>query len=263
MTDTSPLHDDLGAAAERLRAVHRPGDPLVLVNVWDAASARRVEAAGARAVGTSSLAIAESLGVADDHSTPVELVFDVLSRIVAAVTVPVTADLLDGYGLAAAELVERMLVSGVVGCNLEDSDHTRPGHLLDPHIVAERLAAVRAAASRRDVNVVVNARIDTNLYAGGDDPATAHADILRRARLYLDAGADCVYPIRLTDPPRVAELVEALGAPVNANLGPGGSVAELAAAGAARISIGPMAHRATLGALDDVASKLLGPLTGR
>jgi 2-methylisocitrate lyase-like PEP mutase family enzyme len=248
---------NLAERAERLRAMHRPGDPLVLVNAWDAASARRVENAGGRAIGTSSAAIAESLGLADDHTTPVPIVFESLSRIVGAVDVPVTADLLDGYGLPEAELVDHLLRAGAVGCNLEDSDHAQPGRLLDPEVVAGRLNAVRSAARRREVDVVINARIDTYLHAGSADPEVTRSDIVRRARRYLEAGADCVYPIRLTDPEVVADLVKELGAPVNANVAPGTTVAELATTGASRISIGPMAHRVALAALDDLATTLL------
>jgi 2-methylisocitrate lyase-like PEP mutase family enzyme len=229
------------------------------VNAWDAASARHVQAAGGRAIGTSSAAIAASLGVPDDRATPVPLVFEALARIAGAVTVPVTADLLDGYGLPAAELVDRLLDAGAVGCNLEDSDHTGPGGLLDPAVAAERLAAVRAAARRRGVDVVVNARIDAYLHAGDPDHAVTWSDIVRRARLYLEAGADCVYPVRLTAPELVTRLADELGAPVNANVAPGGSVADLAAAGASRVSVGPMAHFVSLRALDDFASTLLPP----
>jgi 2-methylisocitrate lyase-like PEP mutase family enzyme len=248
---------EAAAHADELRSLHRPGDPLVLVNVWDVASARHVEGAGARAIGTSSTAIADSLGFPDDHGTPIPTVFETLARIAAAVTVPVTADLLDGYGLPEDVLVDRLLRSGAVGCNLEDSDHANPGRLVDPDIAAARLAAVRAAARQRGVDVVINARIDTYFHGGDADPAVTWADTVQRAQRYLDAGADCVYPIRLTDPGAVAALVDELGAPVNANVAPGGAVADLAAAGASRVSVGPMAHRAALAALDGLAANLL------
>jgi 2-methylisocitrate lyase-like PEP mutase family enzyme len=240
-------------SAARLRSLHRRGDPLVLVNVWDVASAGRVVAAGGRAVATSSVAVAASLGLPDDPSTPREPTFDAIGRIAGAVDVPVTADLLDGYGLDPADLVDRLLATGAVGCNLEDSDHAHPGELLDPDLVADRIAAVRAAATRTGVDVVVNARIDSYLHRGPQ----ATADVLSRARRYLDAGADCVYPIRLTDPDTVAHLVERLDAAVNANLSPQVRVSDLAAAGASRISIGPMAFHAALAAVDRLAADLL------
>jgi 2-methylisocitrate lyase-like PEP mutase family enzyme len=221
---------------------------LVLVNVWDAASAREVEAAGAAALATSSAAIAAMLGEPDNNSMAPDLVFEAVRRIAAGAEVPVTADLEAGYGLEASELVERLLAAGGSGCNLEDSDHSRPGQLVEAEANAERLSAVRAAAGG---DVVLNARIDTLLYGGDLD------EVIRRARLYVEAGADCVYPIRLTEPDDVRKVVEAVGAPVNANLGPSTTVADVAAAGASRVSIGPMAYRLGLADLGRRAKGLL------
>jgi 2-methylisocitrate lyase-like PEP mutase family enzyme len=248
---------DLAERAALLRSLHRPGKPLMLVNAWDVASAQHVVAAGGLAVATSSAAIAESLGIPDDPTAPIDDVFRAIERIAGAVEVPVTADLLDGYGVYPVELVDRLLAAGAVGCNLEDSDHAHPGRLLDPDAVADRLAAVRSAADSAGVDIVVNARIDAYLVPGPDPTA----DVLTRARRYLDAGVDCVYPIRLTDPGVARELVDQLGAPVNANTVPAGSssaaVTELAAAGVSRISVGPMAFRSVLAHLDQLASGLL------
>jgi 2-methylisocitrate lyase-like PEP mutase family enzyme len=115
--DTKPT-TDLTAAATRLRSLHRRGDPLVLVNAWDVASAQRIVAVGGRAVATSSAAVAASLGLPDDPTAPVDQMLAAVGRIAASVDVPVTADLLDGYGLGADELVDRLLRAGAVGCNL-------------------------------------------------------------------------------------------------------------------------------------------------
>ncbi|WP_406272957.1 isocitrate lyase/phosphoenolpyruvate mutase family protein [Nocardia sp. NBC_00881] len=120
---------DPAAAANMLRVLHIPGKPLILANVWDVATAERVVAAGGRAVGTSSAAIAATLGLPDGPDTPIEPMFAAVRRISSAVEVPVTADLLDGYGLDATELVDRLLAAGAVGCNLEDSDHRGPDAL--------------------------------------------------------------------------------------------------------------------------------------
>jgi 2-methylisocitrate lyase-like PEP mutase family enzyme len=244
---------DLPADAARLRAMHLPGNPLVLVNAWDAASAQRVVAAGGRAVATSSAAVAASLGLPDGPLTPIEPMFQALERIAGAVEVPVSADLLDGYGLDPADLVGRLLAAGAVGCNLEDSDHSHPGTLLHPTQAAERLAAVRSAATRAGVDIVLNARVDAYLHNGPG----ATADVIARARRYLAAGADCVYPVGLTDPATLRQLVDTLDAPINANMAAGATVGTLAAAGASRLSIGPMAHRASLATLDQIANQLL------
>jgi 2-methylisocitrate lyase-like PEP mutase family enzyme len=243
----------MSTPTDRLRALHVAGDPLVLVNVWDVASAREVEGAGAKALATSSAAIAASLGLADDDTSDPDTVFAAIGRIAAATTLPVTADVEGGYRLDGPALVERLHAAGAVGCNVEDSDHRRPGELIDAATQAERLAGIRVAGP----DVVLNARIDVLFHQPDADPASLLDEVIRRARLYRDAGADCVYPIRLANPALVERLVAALGTPVNANLGPTTTVAELAEAGAARISIGPMAHRHAMAALATHARELL------
>ena len=252
------VRSPLTPLALRLLELHRPGDPLVLVNVWDVASAEVVERAGASAIATSSAAIAAMLGELDGDRMDVDLVFDALARIARSTSLPVTADIEAGYGLDATSLVHRLLVAGAVGCNLEDSDHARPGGLVDADAFAARLAEIRAAADDAGVHLVLNARVDTLLH-GGDDAASVD-ETVRRARLYAAAGADCVYPIRLTQPELVEHLVAAIAAPLNANLAPGASVADLARAGAARISIGPSAHRSLMSRLGDDAARLLAPV---
>lgn len=247
--------DVLTARAEQLRSLHRVGDPLVLVNVWDAASARRVEAAGARALATSSAAIAASLGVPDDNTMDPALAFQAVRRVAADAVVPVTADLEGGYRLSADDLVAGLLAAGAVGCNLEDSDHARPGHLLDAEAAADRLAGVRSAAQRAGVGIVLNARIDTFIHIS--DAAAAVDETLRRARLYLEAGADCVYPIRVADAALATTLARELTGALNTNLGPSTTVAELAAAGVSRISLGPTAHGLAMAELGRRAEELL------
>jgi 2-methylisocitrate lyase-like PEP mutase family enzyme len=246
---------ELQRRAGELRDLHRPGDPLVLVNAWDAASATAVAAIGARAIGTSSAAMAASLGVPDGRDAPLDAVFDAVARIVNAVDVPVTADLLDGYGLGGDALVDRLLTAGAVGCNIEDSDHLHPGLLLDAEVVATRLSDVRAAASRAGVDVVLNARIDCLLHVS--DPAEGITEVVERGRCYIEAGADCVFPVRLTDPRLARAVVDGVGGRVNAGWSPVGSIVDLIAAGVHRVSVGPQAHRSTLAALDDFARPLI------
>lgn len=235
--------DPTRTATERvttLRALHRPGDPLIVPNVWDAASACAVEAAGFPAVATSSAAIAESLGHADGEATPVDEMLDAIARIAAAVAVPVTADLERGYRMGPAELVERLVSTGAVGCNLEDSDPSTDT-MVDPNQQADVLSAVRAATIRAGADLVINARVDSYLHGSGP-PEQRLADAVRRARLYLQADVDCVYPILATDGHAIGSLVEQAGGPVNILFRtaspPMPSLAELAELGVARISFG-------------------------
>lgn len=233
---TEPGDGGLRDRAEALAALHVPGRPVVLPNVWDAASAREVVAAGFPVVATSSAAVADTLGYADHEQTPPEEMFDAVARVARAVDVPVTADIEGGYGLDAPELVARLLRAGAVGCNLEDTDHAHGGRVA-PSEQAARIAAVSAAAGAAGVPVVVNARIDSWLHPGSDDER--FTDALERARRYADAGADCVFPILLVDLAVIARFVEAVPLPVNVLRWPGGApLAALADAGVARVSHG-------------------------
>ncbi|GAA4574467.1 isocitrate lyase/PEP mutase family protein [Planotetraspora kaengkrachanensis] len=230
--------------AARLRALHVPGDPLVLPNIWDAASARIVESAGFPVVATGSAAIAPVLGYADGEGTPIGEMMAAIARIASAVGVPVTADVERGYGAPPAELVERLCATEAVGCNIEDSDPVT-GAMIDIGEQADLVAAVRGAARGADSDLVVNARVDSFLNGSGT-PEERLADAIERGRRYLAAGADCVYPIFVTDPGMIRTLVEELGGPVNVLFRPGvPSIARLADLGVARVSFGHGLHSAT------------------
>ena len=229
----------LAEQAETLRALHVPGSPLVLPNAWDAASARLVEEAGFATVATSSGAVARSLGYEDGGGMPPDEAFAAVARIARATTLPVTADVEDGYGLEARELVERLLEAGAVGCNLEDSDHRGgEGPLVPAEQQAERIASVKDAARAAQVDVVVNARVDVHLRRVGREESRLD-EALRRARLYADAGADCVFPIMVFDDETIRALVAGVDAPVNVLARvDAAAVPRLAALGVARISFG-------------------------
>jgi 2-methylisocitrate lyase-like PEP mutase family enzyme len=249
----------MAALAERLRQLHHADTPLILPNAWDVASAVAVERAGATAIATTSSGVAESLGHRDGELAPRDEMFAALSRIAAAVEVPVTGDVEAGYGLAPGELVERVLSTRAVGVNYEDTDRSGPqAALFDTTIQAERIARLRAAAERAGVTLVINARIDVYLRGSGSvEQRTEEA--IARGRAYLEAGADCVYPIMLTDGRQIARLVDALRAPVNVILRPGSpSVDELARMGVRRISVGGgLAHRIDV-EIERMARELLG-----
>ncbi|SFP84347.1 isocitrate lyase/PEP mutase family protein [Actinomadura madurae] len=231
--------------AARLRDLHRPGDPLLLPNVWDAGSAQIVQEAGFPALATASAAVSAMLGYPDHEGAPAEEMFAAAGRVIRAATVPVTVDAEAGYGLQPAELVERLLAIGAAGCNLED---TYAGELAAPETQAEYIAAVRDAAGDA---LVINARADT-FVAGVPDPVDA---AIARGRLYLEAGADCVYPI--TAPlDAVPSLVKGLPGPVNANNFPGTSLRDLAETGVARVSYGPMPYLRALDAVKDFAARV-------
>ena len=255
------------SAVDALRALHRrrsPGDPLVLPGPWDAATARVCVEAGFPALATPSAAVAASLGY-EDGQTPADEMFAAVARIVRAVDVPVSADIEGGYGIAPKELVERLLETGAVGCNLEDSEG---GALKDPRRHADWLAEVRHAAADQ---LFVNARIDTFIRAdGGAGPqqtapqtvpqtATRAAEqAIERAALYVAAGADCVYPIGA--PTDVLPLLRSgIQGPINVHghvTGDGPSPTALGELGATRITFGPGLQRRAAEALREIAAGL-------
>ncbi|HXK25019.1 MAG TPA: isocitrate lyase/phosphoenolpyruvate mutase family protein [Myxococcota bacterium] len=241
--------------AQALRALHRPGNPLVLPNAWDVASARRFAEDGAAALATTSAGVASALGWPDGEKIPAREMFAAVARIAAAVALPVTADLEAGYGLAAKELAERVIESGCVGLNLEDNDHASGrGALADAQGQAERIAALKQAGRDARVDLVLNARVDTYLGAPLSG-AERVAETIRRGRLYLEAGADCIYPITATDEREIAAIVDGVGrAPVNVMALPAAPpLARLSAIGVARVTFGSLLLRR---ALDAAASAL-------
>ncbi|MEV6977684.1 isocitrate lyase/phosphoenolpyruvate mutase family protein [Kitasatospora sp. NPDC093806] len=238
--------------ARALRELHRPGTPLVLANVWDAASARLVAAAGARAVATASASVSWTLGSADGDAADRDEVLAQTALIVRAVGLPVTADLESGFADTAAgvgETVAALLATGAVGVNLEDG--ARPAAE-----AAERIAAARAAADASGVDLFLNARTDVFL-AGIGEPEGRLEETIARLRAYVEAGADGVFVPGVADPAVIAALVEAVPVPLNVLAGPGSpAVPELARLGVARVSLGPGLARAAYAAVRRAAEEV-------
>ncbi|MFC1415520.1 isocitrate lyase/PEP mutase family protein [Streptacidiphilus cavernicola] len=253
---TARTQDDLKAQAEQLRALHHDGGLLVLPNVWDAVSATVVAEAGFPAVATASAAVSAMLGLPDGEGAPWQEMFAAAGRIARAVSVPVTVDAEAGYGMEPRELVDRLLEIGAVGCNLEDTDH-RGGGLTEAGAQARWLAAVRSAADDAGVPIVVNARVDTFLPANKVPEQQRIEEAIRRGRLYLDAGADCVYPIAVSRRSDLAALVAGLPGPVNGNSGDELDLAALRELGVARVSYGPRFYRAAMAGLRTAVEGLL------
>jgi len=189
--------------AAAFRQMHREPPLLVLPNAWDVASAKALAALnGCRALATTSAAVARSLGWEDGEQAPVAEMIESARRIAAAVDVPVTADLERGYGDPVGT-ARAAWEAGLVGINFEDS--TRAGLV----VLDEQVEAIRAI--RAEVpELVINARVDVFLGIGRGDIAEA----AERGNAYLDAGADCVYPI-MAPPDSIPALVHRLDGPIN------------------------------------------------
>ncbi len=257
MTSAAAASDLRRRKAERLRGLHHGDQPLVLPNAWDAASARLFEAAGYPAIATTSAGVAYACGYADGERITRKAMLAAVERIVRAVAVPVTADLEAGYGAgpgAAARTAELLVATGAVGLNLEDARGRSRRSLVPEPAQAERVRAVRDAAARTGVPVVINARTDAFHFLG---PEAALEEAVRRGNAYLEAGADCVFVPFVRDAATIAALVKGIAGPLNILGGPGApAVAELAALGVRRISVGSSVMRATLGLARRVAAEL-------
>src|SRR3954471_10772405 len=252
---TLEVHCDL------LRSLHRPGEPLLLPNVWDVATARAVVAAGFPVVATTSGGVAATLGYEDHEGAPADEMLAAAARIARGVEVPVTVDAEAGYGMEPPELVAALRSVEAAGCNLEDTDHAS-GSLRDPDRHAEWLRAVRAAASEDGYQLVINARVDVFLgpFLAGAGPGTQAElipEALRRANAYIDAGVDCVYPIALWEPDALRRFISEVSVHVNvARVPQAPSLAELAALGVARVSWGPFLYRDAMARFADQLASL-------
>jgi 2-methylisocitrate lyase-like PEP mutase family enzyme len=252
---------DLEGRCDVLRSLHRPGDPLLLPNAWDVATARAVVAAGYPVVATTSGGVAGTLGYEDHEGAPGDEMLAADARIVRGVDVPVTVDAEAGYGMEPAELVAALRDMGAAGCNLEDSDYAAGG-LRDPDRHAEWLKEVRQAASDDGYGLVMNARVDVFLgpFLAGAEPGTQEElvpEALRRANAYLDAGVDCVFPITLWEMDALRRFTSEVRGPVNVlRLPQAPSLAELAELGVVRVSWGTLLHWAAMARFEEQLASL-------
>lgn len=246
---------DAQQKTDAFHRLHAGPDPLVLVNAWDAASARIVERAGASAIGTTSAGMAWSLGYADGERMPVSELIAACARICRVTGVPMSVDIEQGYGdstQAVCDVAGALIGMGAAGINIEDG--TRPGtrELAAPEVMCERIAAIR----KLDARFFINARTDV-YFVPWDDPAARFEEALRRAKLYAAAGADGIFVPGMSSLEEIGRLSGALGVPLNVYAGYAGapSADGLARAGARRISLGCGPLQSALGLVDRIAKE--------
>ena len=221
---------DQGEKARRFAALHRPGDPLILYNVWDAGSAEVVAEAGAKAIATGSASVAAAHGFLDAEALPLELALANAARVSEAVELPVTIDFEGAYAVdpgAVAANVRRLAETGAIGCNFEDQVIGGEGL----HPVEAQAARIRAARDAVGGDFFINARTDIFLKtrAATHPPAAIEAAIAR-ARAYAEAGASGFFVPGLVDLDQLAQICAASPLPVNFMAFPGAPDAEAAAA---------------------------------
>jgi 2-methylisocitrate lyase-like PEP mutase family enzyme len=239
---------------ESFAALHVPGRPVILFNVWDAGSAKVAERAGANAIATGSSSVATAHGVNDAEGLPIALALANAERIVAAVDLPVTIDFEGGYAVEEEPLAQNLAVlaaTGAIGCNFEDQVIGGEGmHSIE--VQTRRIAAARRGAGPA---FFLNARTDIFLQAKPDTHDQAKADAAtERAHAYAEAGASGFFVPGLADLKLLERVCAASPLPVNFMAFPGAPSAKaVAEAGIARISHGPFPHMLALRAFEDAA----------
>jgi 2-methylisocitrate lyase-like PEP mutase family enzyme len=238
---------------ESFAALHVPGDPVILYNIWDVGSALAVVKAGAKALATGSHPVGDASGFGDAHQVPLGYVFANAKRIVDAVDpLPLTVDFEGAYSTDPDEggrNVASLSETGAVGCNFEDQIVGGDGiHPLDLQV--RRIEAIRRAVGD---DFFINAR--TDLFLKSQDQGDALLDqVIERGKAFADAGASGFFVPRLADPRQIERVVREVPLPLNVIAFPGAPPkAEWAAAGVARISHGPFPHRALMAQLEEAA----------
>ncbi len=246
--------------ARAFRALHVPAAPLVLFNVWDAASAMVVASQGAKALATSSAAVGVAHGFGDGEGLPLWLAAQNVERISARHDLPLTVDIESGYGLSPRNVTDTVMLilgAGACGFNIEDQVIGKKS-LFSIEEQASRIAAARDGAQAAGVEAFINARTDVFL----QNPAAEHGrlvdDVVARGRAYREAGADGLFVPGLTSIDLIGRLCRELPIPINVMILPNlPERAELARAGVARISYGFAPMQGMMRALTTAAREAL------
>lgn len=241
---------------ETFAALHVPGDPLILYNIWDVGSAQAVADAGAKALATGSHPVADANGWPDGQKVPMEFALANAKRIVEAVDLPLTVDFEGAYSAdpeEGAANVARLKATGAVGCNFEDQIVGGEGlHPLELQV--KRIAAIRRKVGS---DFYINARSDLFLKTETFDDELVD-QLVERGKAFADAGANGFFVPRLADPKQIERVVANVPLPLNVIAFPGAPDKSVwAQAGVARISHGPFPHRALMAALKEMASSAI------
>jgi 2-methylisocitrate lyase-like PEP mutase family enzyme len=249
--------------AELFLKYHHDKEILVLLNSWDIGSSKLIEASGYKAIATTSMGIAASLGYPDCQIITLSEMIQVITGIVKAVKVPVSVDIEAGYGNNLNEITEsvkKIIATGIVGVNIEDSLELSPV-LIDEIEFCERISAIRALSDSLGFHLVINARTDS-FYTSKGSQKEKLSESIKRGNNYREAGADCIFVQPVSDKETISTLVKEINAPINILANPtiGAGVApsinELQDLGVARVSLGSSLMKATLALIKKVADEL-------
>ncbi|HET9896346.1 MAG TPA: isocitrate lyase/phosphoenolpyruvate mutase family protein [Streptosporangiaceae bacterium] len=241
--------------AARFLDLHRGNSPLLMPNAWDRGSAILLASLGFSALATTSSGYAATLGRLDGTVTRDEALAH-SAALVAATDLPVSADLENCYAddpAGVAETVRLAVSAGLAGCSIEDYPNKPDSPLYDLGLARERVAAAAEAAHAGPVPFVLTARAENYLRSGPD-----LADTITRLQAYAEAGADVLYAPMVTKATELREIVSSVDRPVNVLALPGvPSIADLAAMGVGRVSVGGAFAFTALGALAEAGRELL------
>jgi len=249
--------------AELFLKYHRGKEILVLLNSWDIGSSKLIEANGYKAIATTSMGVAASLGYPDCQIITLSEIIQVTTGIVSAVKVPVSVDIEAGYGNNLDEITEsvkKIIATGIVGVNIEDSLDLSPV-LIDETEFCERISAIRELSDSLGFHLVINARTDS-FYTSSGSLKEKLSESIKRGNKYREAGADCIFVQPVSDKKTISTLVKEINAPINilANptIGAGvtPSINGLQDLGVARVSLGSGLMKATLALIKKVANEL-------
>jgi len=247
--------------AEAFRAMHAGPSPLILLNAWDAASAAVFARAGATALGTTSAGVAWSAGYPDGERMGFADLLRTVSNICRVVALPVSVDIERGFGADAGEVARNageVIDAGGIGINIEDGFDPATNRLWPAQIAVERIAAIREVANARGVPLFINARTDV-YFLGVQDPQRRFEEAAGRLQQYARAGADGAFAPGLTETSEIQKLAARIPLPLNVYAGYAGvpAVAQLAAAGARRVSVGCGPLQGLLGQAEEMAREIL------
>lgn len=244
--------------ARQFADLHQPCEPIILLNIWDAGTARAVAASGAQALATGSHSVAEALGYDDGEAAPFEDVLWMLKRICAATDLPVSHDTERGYGETPGEVGEscsRVIEAGAIGVNIEDS--LPDASLRDMETQSERLSAAKQAMEAACAGAWLNARCDVFRAMADASWEEKMAELERRAGAYAAAGADSLFVPFVRDLEEISKICVLSPLPVNVMRPlPGPPLQDYVEAGVARISHGPFPWMESMKRLTETATDI-------
>lgn len=245
--------------SEQFRKLHDGDQPLVLPNIWDPLGALMLQNMGYAAAATSSSAIALTHGYKDGEKLPFNFLLERLKLIVETVKIPISADIESAYAHdenSLAENIKMILETGVVGINYEDSDKNT-GQLIPIEVQCKRIRLIRKTADEYDIPLFINARVDTYVHGGLLSHQQKLGETLKRGEAYYKAGADCIFPILITDAAHIENLCSNLLIPLNVMIFQGiPDLITLRELGVKRISLGGGFLKTAVQPMKELAEKL-------